>query len=197
MYGTLFTPTGETAVGYATKWILNGDTANKTNGSNLTVDGTTYNQAYQVSEGSIVDHAIISCEFYSDSTYSNLLYTAYAAVDDVQDPEFMYIQYDGANGNAASLRKGESATFTIWVGRREDPSVITAWNTFQVKLLDGSGNVITAGISGISAADANGWRPLTIDSFTNKANITLAYNVVSTYGKNLTGIVMASQTTQS
>lgn len=204
MFGKLYNSSGGTVDNATTKWYLN-DAVSPTAGRSITISGTTYTNAFQVSESDVVDHATIRCEFYDAN--NNLLYTAYESIDDMQDPEFMYIQYNGANGNAASLRKDESVTFSIWVGRREDPAVLggtanPTFKTYKVKLLDGEGLVIggsddpTRSVigSGIPDADSDGYRSLNPLS-AGKASITIPYSVVNsnTYGKkNLTGIVLAT-----
>jgi hypothetical protein len=198
MYGRLYNADGQAATDVTTKWYLN-DSSAPTSGQ--TISG--YANAYQVGESQVVDHATVRCVFYDAS--NNLLYTAYAGIDDMQDPEFMYIQYNGANGNAASLRKDESVSFSIWVGRRDDPSVLggtatPTYSTYKVKLLDGTGAVIGGSGdsgrsvigSGIPDADSDGYRTLSMSA--GVASITIPYSVVNsaTYGKkNMTGIVIA------
>ena len=121
--------------------------------------------------------------------------TAYASIDDMQDNEFMYIQYNGANGNAASLRKGGNpATFAIWIGKNNDPTVDTSFAYFQVKLLNGSGNVIMTDYtsSGIANPDANGWRNLNVDVATHKASLVISYEIVAANQKNITGLLRSS-----
>ena len=222
LYGSLFQSSSSGGLSYTTKWYLNDGAY--TAGSDKTVGGTTYHNAYQVTEANVVDHAIIKCEFYQDTT---LLYTAYAAIDDMQDAEFMYIQNNGANGNAASLRKNdEYTTFTIWVGTRDNPEVLggttnPTYNSIKLKLLDGDGIVIggtedttaevlarSASLPGqsadqstsstwIPACDSNSsWRTLTLVG--GKATVYVHYNTVNGYGKrNLTGILIAYSQTQS
>lgn len=203
MFGTIYNSSGGAITNATTKWYLN-NSQTPVQGTSITIDGTTYTNAFQVTEGDVVDHATIRCEFYDAS--NNLLDTAYASVDDMQDPEFMYIQYNGANGNAVSLRKNESVAFSIWVGKREDPAVLggttnPVYNSYKMQLLDGEGHLIggsgDSGRSvigqGIPDADNDGYRTLPISA--GVASITIPYSVASspTYGKkNLTGIVFAS-----
>ena len=189
LYGELFNPDGVKESGYTTKWYLNDD-SNFTSGATLTVDGTQYTNAYQVGETDVVDHAMIKCEFYNSG--STLMYTSYAAADDMQDPEFMYIQYNGSNGNAASLRRGETATFEIWMGTRDNPAAISGYQ-YKVKLLDGDGDSITAPFAGVPDVDGNDspYRPLSVVD--GKATLAPTYNAVVQLGKkNLTGIVVAT-----
>lgn len=185
---------GTEITGYTTKWYVNDATAG-VNGEAKTVDGTTYQNAFQISEGTVVDHATIRCEFYKST---ELLDTAYAGVDDMQDPEYMYIQYEGNNGNAASLRTGETAHFQIWVGRRDDPSVLggtssPTFNHLKVKLLDGNGAAIIGGslATGIPASDNEGWRDLSNLISEGKFPLTPHYDTIAANGKNVTGILVA------
>lgn len=176
-----------------TKWYLNQSTT-PTSGS--TIDGVP--NSFQVTEAQVVDHATVRCEFYDAS--NNLKYTAYAEIDDMQDPEYMYIQYNGNNGNAASLRNGDSAPFQVWIGSRDDAAVRTGWEnaTYKVQLLDGNGEVITAsGLSDIpnpDSGDPNYYRTLNKNN-QNKAYFSIAYATVKPYGKNITGIVIATSAT--
>lgn len=189
MYGMLYNADGQAANGVTTKWYLN-DSSTPTIGQTI----SDYTNAYQVGESQVVDHATIRCEFYDAS--NNLLYTSYAGIDDMQDPEFMYIQYNGNNGNAASLRKDETASFQIWVGKRDDASVLGGTSTptysiIKVQLLNGGGSVImTTGLAtNIPDPDANGWRTLPMSG--GKGSITPHYDTVNGNGKNITGIVIA------
>lgn len=189
MYGMLYNADGQAANGVTTKWYLN-DSSTPTIGQTI----SDYTNAYQVGESQVVDHATIRCEFYDAS--NNLLYTSYAGIDDMQDPEFMYIQYNGNNGNAASLRKDETVSFQIWVGKRDDASVLGGTSTptysiIKVQLLNGGGSVImTTGLAtNIPDPDANGWRTLPMSG--GKGSITPHYDTVNGNGKNITGIVIA------
>ena len=190
MYGRLYGSDGQSDTSATTKWYLN-DSSIPVSGQ--TIDGQT--NAFQVTESQVVDHATVRCEFYDAN--NNLLYTAYAGIDDMQDPEFMYIQYNGNNGNAASLRRGETASFQIWVGTREDPSVLggasnPTYPIIKVLLLDGNGSVITASglATNIPDPDSNGYRTLPMSG--GKGSITPHYDTVNGAGKkNLTGIVIA------
>lgn len=203
LYGVLYNPNGTVDNNATTKWYLN-DSETPTSGT--TIQG--HPNAYNVTEANVVDHATIRCDFYSGTEKKC---TAYASVDDMQDPEFMYIQYNGNNGNASSLRKGQSAEFHIWVGTRTDPTVQPGW-TIKVKLIDGDGIPIggsddttvpprNSSFPGIPAVDTvspgtsydpKGYRTLVKNS-EGHAIISPAYNTVVDVGKkNLTGIVIAT-----
>lgn len=149
-----------------------------------------------IAESDITDYAVIRCDFYlTIDGVSTLVYSAFGSIDDQQDPEFMWIKYDGANGNSASLRSGETVTFSICVGTAEDDTPNTSYTTFKVKFLDSEGNVVTstAGAANDSAfkiAPNNGFRTLTTSSGVATAKIYYA-DVYDLCKKGLTGIVVA------
>lgn len=197
MYGVLYTSEGRDTGGYTTKWYLN-NSVTPTSGTTI----GSYTNAFQLSAAQVVDHATVRCEFYKGN---ELKYTAYAGVDDMQDPEFMYIQTgvsanNTANGNAASLRKGEKVYFNVWVGSRDDAAVRTGWAnaTYKVQLLDGDGVIITSsGLDDIPNPDTGDtayYRTLNKNS-QNKAYFGIAYDTVNGNKKNLTGIIIASVNT--
>lgn len=215
LYGALYDSSGEIASDFYTMWALN-------DGS-YTRGGTYagYSDAFQVTAAQVTDHAMVTCKFYN--TGGTLLYTAYAAIDDMQDPEYMYIQYNGNNGNAAALRSGQTATFQVWVGTRDSAEVLgtttggqftPTYGTIKVKLIDGEGITIggsedttspkrsgsyETSIPSCEGGDTGtGWRNLSNTMVGGKATITPHYNTVNGVGKkNLTGIVIAYTGTQS
>lgn len=182
MTGTLYgSDTNNVVESYSTQWFLNGVSA----GAEETGHKKT------ISAAQVVDNAIVRCDFYvTKDGSSQLVYSAYASIDDMQDTEYMYIQYGGENGNAASLRKGQTATFTMFVGTKESATADTSWTTWEVKLLDGNGTVITGSYEHLQPA-VNGWRP--IPQVGGVATLVITYGVVSTNGKNITGIVRATK----
>ena len=209
MYETLYGGAQAGAVStsdYSVKWYVNDTEINSTYTQShphtyVTTSGThSPHSELHLYETDVVDHATIRCEFIKDGS---TIYNEYVGVDDMQDPEFLYIQYNGANGNAASLRANEYVRFDIWVGKTNDPSVNTAYDTFQLKLLDGNGDVMkqpnlegdeTGGNNLIPDANqTTGWR--TLRKSNNKAYVYVGYSTVndSTKGKkNVTGLIMAS-----
>lgn len=192
MYAVLYDSSGSPASEqYTTRWYLNEETSYTTG---TTIDG--FRNAFSVTEEKVIDHAIVRCEFWSGNDRRA---TAYVGIDDMQDPQYMYIQYNGANGNAASLRSGEDVEFNIWIGTRTDASVDTSWRTFKLQLLDGNGNIIkdnglSTDIPNVDSGDVNGYRTLMVHTSgenINKAYVTPHYDTVNHYGKNLTGIIIA------
>lgn len=174
---------------YKVLWYVNDEL--KT-GSSDTINGYYY---LKVLNSQITDNAIIRAEFKGKS--DELLYTAFTSVDDLTDPEYMYIQYNGENGQSATLRKGEEVTFDIWVGKMDNPDIKSNYIDFKIKLLDSNGNVYTENLEGIPNVPegGDGWRPLntSINQFINKASITITYDIAKQLGKSLTGIIMATE----
>lgn len=193
MTASLYSSEGQSVSVFQTEWKVNG----------VTKQSKSSTKTFSVNEGEIVDHAIIQCDFYDGDSK---LYSAYAAIDDMQDSEFMYIQYNGNNGNAASLRKSENATFQVWVGTRDNSNVlmnksvtpnVPMYGYIAVKLIDGQGipiggkddttsdktmrseslgSVIPACVGGVSG---DGWRNYTQTMSQGKATITIPYDVVN------------------
>lgn len=165
------------------KWYLEGDS---------TIKGS--NQILSVTGAMVTDYAIFRCEFYlTINGESTKVYTAYASVDDKQDPEFMWITYNGQNGSRASLKDGESVTFSIWVGKADVPSYKdTRWSSFKVKFTDSTGSVIYGALANFSAisTSGDGYRTLPVSS--NVATAIITYDDVFTVAKKgLTGYVLA------
>lgn len=175
--------TDVTASEYTVNWFIN-DEQKATNVKSLTVYGSQ-----------VTDIATIRAEFKGND--NELLYTAYTYVDDLTDPEYMYIQYNGANGQSATLRKDEEVTFDIWVGKMDNPDAMSNYTDFKIKLLDSNGSVYTGNLDGIPNVPegSDGWRPLNtgINQFKNKASITITYDIATQLGKSLTGIIMATE----
>ena len=208
MYARLFGADGNeitaTASGspFSTAWKMNNASIGA--GGDVTVNGQTYHNAKQVSESQITDNSIIECDFSYittiDGTSTTLTYTTFENVDDQTDLEQMYIQYNGGNDTSATLKRGGSITWDIWMGAQDDPTVDTSWTQFYVKLLNADGAIVHNNITGIpseitDSSDAHyGWRPLTWDG--SAAHLTLTYDIVhdsSTFKKYLTGIVLAEK----
>ena len=174
---------------YSVKWYLND--VEKT-GQGGETDGNYY---LKISASQVTDNAIVRASFLANN---NVVYNTYVSIDDQTDPEYMYIQYNGANGQSATLRKDQSVKFDIWVGKMDNPEAVSAYSNFKIKLLDSTGNVYTGGLEGIPDVPdgGDGWRPLNagMNFINNKASITITYDTVNRLGKSLTGIIQASET---
>lgn len=172
------------------RWLIN-DTEKVAKGATNTLT---------VTEQDVYDYAIVKCEFYmpkdngSGTNVDTLVSTDYLEVDDTQDPQEMYFAYNGANGKSASLRQGESVTFTIWVGDAGNPSasnVDTSFSSWKVLLVDSNKQTLMQDLSSAdygsqAAADANGYRAMTVNN--GKATITVPFALAAlTAGGQSTG----------
>lgn len=154
-----------------------------------------------IHEADITDYAVLRCDFYMTiDGVSTLVYSAFGSIDDLQDPEYMWIKSNQQNGNSTSLRKGENITFTMSVGTADNDAPITSWNYFKVKLLDSNNNVIMATNSQYDDSvfkkvpDTNtGYRELST-TYTATAKVYFD-DVKDLSNKGLTGIVVAEERT--
>lgn len=186
---------------YTTEWYINGTRFSTLDfpHSQLTTytEGGTIFYALSLNEEDVTDNAIIRADIKLTGE-SDVIFTAYANVDDLQDPEYLYIQYNGANGQAATLRQGEFVEFYMWVGRADDPTIDTSFGIFKLKLLDADGDIIwtqfpNGDTIGLKNPDANGWRDGLVELITNKCFCKINYDIVNSNGKNITCIVLAQQ----
>ena len=179
---------------YSTKWYLNDGTA--VNGTTKVVGGRSYTEAIQITEDQVTDYATLKCEFYRDG--SSPEYTEIVGIDDRQDVEYLYIQMNNANGNAASLHLGDpSVVFKFFVGKNDDPAPennhpYSGW-TFKVKLYDKEGHEVTASdIPDIPNRGTGGYRPLETGS-DYKASLSISPQVGKQYFYSfLSGIIYAT-----
>ena len=198
IYALLATDKGAVS-GYTCRWYRNYSTE-------VTASSPSSNQSYKgtynsypclnLYEGDVEDYTVIRCEFWKDGV---LVATETVNIDDEQDPDQLYITYGAANvsynGTPASLKAGGEVTFSIWVGRQDDPNhaeTMDKYKTYKALLLNSEGSVISGTVANFAAADANGWRALTRNSSTKIASAKVTYNVVVANGGKLTGVVQAS-----
>ena len=127
-----------------------------------------------------VDNLILRCDFFTDASYNNRVTTAFASIDDTQDPEYLYISLNGSNSDfSGQLSPGESCTVTAWVATMEDATAInTQYTNFTCVLYDGQQNEITSGP--------------TMTTSSNRGTIVLPYDFVAQSGYKVNGIVTAS-----
>ena len=187
---TLYNDSGVVATAdYAVAWYINEALVNGSTAAGSSV-GSDYHLT--VVEEDITDYATVKCIFTSGGS---VVWTEYIGIDDTTDPEFMYIQQSTGDGNAASLRDGQSVTFRIWVNRMDDPSLDpdSPWEIFKVLLLNSTGQPYTGSITGLPV-DQDGYRDITVTEGGESqkyGEITITYQLVTNLGKSLTGIVRA------
>jgi hypothetical protein len=178
------TPDEQAKKDYAVKWYLNDV---ETTGQGTGETDTHY--YLKISDAQVTDNAIVRASFLVNNT---VVYNTYVSIDDQTDPEYMYIQYNGANGQSATLRKDQEVTFDIWVGKTDDPKPVFRNMLYEIKLLDSNGEVVQENIEGLNPA-TDGWRTLRKKGFEQKAYITITYPMVTELGRSITGIIRATE----
>lgn len=176
---------------YSALWYINEEPVTSTDDED---DAYIDDGMLVVKDTAVVDYATIKCMFYYGG---DNVAVAYVGVDDTHDPEYLWIFLGEASGSSASLRRGESATFKVWVGTADDTTVNPSWNTFKVLLLDAQGDPISDPI-GTEAVDENNYHTMTnypASGTFQYATMTIPYDKVFENGKSMTGIILATQTT--
>lgn len=156
-------------------------------------------------EGGVLDIATVTCRFYvKDSTDTNkLVATATVTVDDISDEEYMYVFFTlnssgdatKSDGSPVSLHKGESIKYTCWVAKASDPdSKDTTFTNyyFQPRKADGSlptGKAISS-LGEAATSVGNGFYQ--INKVSGIATFTASYDEVKAQGKNINGIILAT-----
>lgn len=171
---SLYNDTGTPVQTFYTKWF--------DAGSGLEI-GTRNSKTLVVNEGDVIDNMIVRCDFFTDAGFTNRVTTAFASVDDTQDPEFLYLSLNNANNDfSGQLSPGESCTVTAWMATMEDSTAInTQYTSFTCKLFDGDQNEVTSASGAPSMVSAN-----------NKGTMTIPYNFVAAHGYKIAGIVTAT-----
>jgi len=197
---------------FRTKWYLEPSTS-----AFATVSAVSGVATTSITGSQFTDYVVVRCDFYgaNDSSYENVLYSAFWDVDDMEDEEEMYIcSYivSGVrSGLDVSLRDGQSAQMVVWMGKRGDQTAIdTRYTSFKCRLLDSDGNAITEDLSnkGITVGsdvytpDSNGFYNITKSTgittpvtAAKAGTITIPATYATTKGGRLTGIVVATSAT--
>ena len=164
LISNFYAQTGETITEgqFTRKWYLNDVEITSTTVSTTAAYLTNSGTRMVVPEKAVTDYAMAKCEYYvPENGVQTLRFTAYAGIDDTQDPQYMWIRNSlgggQAIGNAASLRSGDTVIFQSYIGRAGDQTTIDAnYTKFYVKLLDAEKQVIMDGISGVPNAHTTG-----------------------------------------
>ena len=158
---------------FYTKWY------NAGTGSELA--GTTDAKSVTINEADVTDNLVFRCDFFLDAAHTNRVTTAFASIDDTQDPEYLYISLNGSNADySGQLSPGDSCDVKAWVATMEDATAInTAYTSFSVKFYDGDQNEIT------------GTQPI-MSTSNNQGTVTIPYDFVASNGYKIFGIVSAS-----
>lgn len=147
-------------------------------GTGETIPGTDGRKEITITADQVTDNLVVRCDFY---TNSNKVTTAFASIDDTQDPQFLYVSMDGSNSDySGQLSPGEKCTITMWVATMDDITAIdSAYSDFSVKFYDGNQSEIISGTPAVSTKD-------------NKGTCEITYDFVAEHGYKITGIVTAS-----
>lgn len=139
-----------------------------------------------IKETDVTDNMIVRCEFYESKqdadSGNSCLAVAFASIDDMQDPEVMYISYDGKNKDfSGMLHPGEEVTVKAWVATANDPNDVNKrYNKFELSLYDGNNQPVTSNVPAVTISQG-------------KASVTITHNFIESIGNMLTGIVRASE----
>ena len=127
------------------------------------------------------DNIVIRCDFFLDAAHTNRVTSAFASIDDIQDPEYLYVSYNNGSADfSGQLSPGESCEVTAWVATMDDATAInTEYTNFAVKFYDGQQNEITASA------------PIMTTS-AHKGTVTIPYNFIADHGYKIFGYVTAS-----
>lgn len=170
---SLYTEDGTSPVSWFTRWY------NAGTGDEYTA--AKGQKTLTVNEADVTDNLVVRCDFYTDSGYTNRVTTAFASIDDTQDPEYLYVSFNGSSGDfSGQLNVGDSVEITAWVATMEDSGNINrSYSNFVILWYDGNQNEITSGAPAMSSAD-------------NKGKVTLTYDFVAGKGYKVSGIITAS-----
>lgn len=169
---TLYDDAGNQPTTWFAKWFNAGTGAEITSARG--------NRKLTVTESQVTDNMVVRCDFYTDSSYTNKVTTAFASIDDTQDPEYLYVSLDGSNSDfSGQLSPGESCDVTMWVATMEDSTAVNnGYTKFSVKFYDGNQAEITSGNPAVSVNNHRG-------------KTTITYDFVAQHGYKIVGIVTA------
>lgn len=175
----LYNEAGEIPTTFYTKWYNAGTGVELSAGAHITIP--VNGRSVTVDSEAVTDNLVLRCDFFTDSAKTNRVTTAFASIDDTQDPEYLYISLNGSNSDfSGQLSPGESCEVTMWVATMEDRTAInTEYTHFTVRLFDGQQNEI------VETAPA-----VTVQN--NKGKVTYTYDFIAQCGYKLNGIVTAS-----
>lgn len=205
--------------GWTCDWYLNGQPINTS--STLADDGavlsnhtgyTNYNQI-QVSgqdNGGVVDIATLTCVFKMLDTTTNAwreVATVTETIDDISDEEYMYVFFEISgtstqnDGSPVSLRRNQSVTFTAYVAKEDDAEDYnTTYQNFYFQPRNASGEtpaakpIASLGNEAPAAVGSKFYAMTTIPTSggAKRATMTVTFDEVQAQGKNISGIILAT-----
>lgn len=170
---SLFGEDGAAVISMFTKWYNAGTGQEITSAMDA--------KSLTVSEADVTDNIIIRCDFFLDANHTNRVATAFASIDDTQDPEYLYVSLNNGNADfSGQLYQGESCEVTAWVATMADSTAINSnYTNFSVQFFDGQQKEITGSV------------PIMTTS-SNKGSVTISYDFIANHGYKIFGIVTAS-----
>lgn len=168
-------------------WKRGDGTAITADGTHIKITDTTgVNGVHtiEVDDEAVTDNLVLRCDFYTDSRKrdQDRVTTAFASVDDAQDPEYLFISLDGKTGDySGQLYEGETVDVEMWVATLEAPTTPdTKWTNFAIAVYNGKQELVTEGVP-------------TVTVTSNKGKATFSYQfLVNNCGGKCTGIVTAT-----
>ena len=169
---SLYGEDGQALLTWYTKWY--------DAGTGNALANTQDARSVTINEADVTDNMIIRCDFFLDANHTNRVTTAFASIDDTQDPEYLYISLNGSNADfSGQLSPGEQCEVQAWVATMEDRTAInTAYTNFSVQFYDGQQQPITGTVPIMSTSN-------------NKGSVTITYDFVASCGYRINGIVTA------
>lgn len=168
---SLYDDSGNQPVSWFCKWY--------DAGTNTEISNSTDKKSMTFTEAQVVDNMVIRVDFFTDSAHTNKVTSAFASIDDTQDPEYLYISMNGSNSDfSGQLSPGESVTVTAWVATMEDSTAINNnYTNFSLKLYNGNQGEISGGPS--------------MTTSNHKGTVNITYDFVAQNGYKIMGIVTA------
>lgn len=183
---TLLKEDGEAVECWVT-WRRGDGTAITADGTHIKITDTTgVNGVHtiEVDDEAVTDNLILRCDFYTNSQKrdQDRVTTAFASIDDAQDPEYLFISLDGKTGDySGQLYEGESVDVEMWVATLEAPTTPdTKWTNFAIAVYNGKQELVTSGVPAVTVTNSKG-----------KATFGFAF-LDETCGGKCTGIVTAT-----
>lgn len=167
----LYDDAGKSDMTWYCKWY------NMNTGAEISNNGA---KTLTVTEAQVTDNMVIRCDFFTDSACTNKVTTAFASIDDTQDPEYLYISLNNKNSDfSGQLSPGESCTVTMWVATMEDSTAINNnYTQFAIRFYDGTQAEIGSGTPGVTVSN-------------HKGTCTITYDFIAQHGYKIVGIVTA------
>ena len=149
-------------------------------GTNQEISVATGSKSVTITESQVTDNMILRCDFFKDQAKTNRVTTAFASIDDTTDPEYLYISFNGSDGDTSGqLDSGETCTVTMWVATMEDPTAINeAYTQFAVQFFDGNQQAIASGTPSVTVNN-------------HKGTMDVTYQFIADHGYKINGIVTA------